>query len=131
MYLRFNSLISWRARSESLKGVTQMSKSSGKKWAIRAGIAGAAALVVWKGPKIVAFVAQKTRLPQLFNQATEAFDHLVRWDKLPPALGLLELVGIRNTLREKNLYDTSSPTANQPKPADGHHLTARTADGTF
>ena len=34
-------------------------------------------------------------------------------------------------LRERNLYDTSSTSVDQPSPEDSRHLTTRTADGTF
>lgn len=69
---------------------------------------------------------------RLFTRATEALDRTFRWHKLPLPLGLLTLVGLRMRLRERNLYDTSSasPTKVSP-PADGRHLTARTADGAF
>src|SRR5215470_13489227 len=110
---------------------TAMSESSGRKWVKGVAIAGAAAVVVTKGPKLAGYVARKARLPQLFNRATEAIDHMIRWDKLPTTLGLVELIGIRNTLREKNLYDTSSPSiASQPasSPTDARYLTARTVD---
>ncbi len=58
------------------------------------------------------------------------------WHRLPIPLGLLKLNEFRDTMREKNLYDTSKlPTKDgvtPPTPSpDGHHLKARTADGSF
>ena len=77
-----------------------------------------------------------TRFRERLDEAVERVDHSLGWDKLPRALGLLALVGIRNKLRRKNLYDTvaTAPTVEQPVPAappGDPHLTARTADGTF
>lgn len=74
------------------------------------------------------------RLSNLFNKAAEAVDHKIGWDRLPAPLGLAVLAGIRNTLRKKNLHDTSTapaiPTADPV--ADGErYLSARTPDGTF
>ena len=44
-------------------------------------------------------------------QAYDAFatrvDHKLGWDHLPKLMGLFDLVGIRNVLREHNLFDTS------------------------
>ncbi len=56
------------------------------------------------------------------------------WYPLPEALGLAELIGIRDTLRRENLFDTSRlPAVDpvQPPPYDKSYLTARTADGTY
>jgi hypothetical protein len=56
------------------------------------------------------------------------------WYKLPEALGLAELIGIRDTLRRKNLFDTSRlPAVDpvQPPPYDESYKTARTADGSW
>jgi hypothetical protein len=73
----------------------------------------------------------------LFTWITEAVDRHIGWHKLPVPLGLLTLIGLRIRLRERNLHDTSGSTltsaTDQPQPGmEGvHHLTARTADGTF
>jgi hypothetical protein len=58
------------------------------------------------------------------------------WHRLPTPLALVKLLMFRNRLREDNLHDTSQ-LANKsqlPQPqadAQGRHLTARTADGSF
>src|ERR1700689_2072591 len=62
----------------------------------------------------------------------EALKH--PWYTLPKDLGLAELIGIRDTLRRENLFDTSrlpsvDPVA--PPPYDESYLTARTADGSW
>ena len=68
---------------------------------------------------------------RVFTDVTEALDRRFRWHRLPVPLGLLTLVGLRMRLRERNLYDTSSTSVDQPSPEDSRHLTTRTADGTF
>jgi Animal haem peroxidase len=111
-----------------------MSKSIGN-WLKLAGLVGLGFLAVTKGPKLVRAVTRKSRGSGLLGEVAERIDHAVGWDKLPPALGLAALAGIRGTLREKNLYDTEQATPSIPIPppvAEGdRHLTARTADGTF
>ena len=68
---------------------------------------------------------------RVFTDITEALDRKFRWHRLPVPLGLLTLVGLRMRLRESNLHDTSSPTADVPSPEGSRHLTTRTVDGTF
>ncbi|HEX8071139.1 MAG TPA: peroxidase family protein [Pyrinomonadaceae bacterium] len=111
-----------------------MSKSGATKWLKVMGLLGLGVVAVTKGPKLVRRLSRKAKGSEAFNNAMEQVDHSVGWDKLPPALGLLVLVGIRNTLRAKNLYDTAAaPSVPLPEvvPQDQHHLTARTADGTY
>jgi hypothetical protein len=50
----------------------------------------------------------------LYDKAAELVDHRIGWDHLPKAAGLLDLIGIRDTLREKNPYDNSRPTRDLP-----------------
>src|SRR5919202_100808 len=73
----------------------------------------------------------RSLLSRVFTDLTEVLDRRFRWHRLPVPLGLLTLVGLRMRLRESNLYDTSSTSANQPSPNDSRRLTARTLDGTF
>ncbi len=69
-----------------------------------------------------------------YGAVTQWVDHRVGWDKLPKPIGLLVLVGLRGTLRAKNLYDTDvAPATGLPPlaavtPPD---LVSRTADGTY
>jgi Animal haem peroxidase len=68
----------------------------------------------------------------LFTDVAEKIDRRYGWDKLPWPLGLVTLIGLRNRLREKNLYDTGRGPLNRPDVS--HHpryLTARTLDGTY
>ena len=70
-------------------------------------------------------------LSKLFANAAVAVDHKFGWDKLPKPLGIVTLIGLRTKLREQNLYDTGRGETVDPAPDDGHHLTARTTDGTY
>jgi hypothetical protein len=57
-------------------------------------------------------------------------DHKVGWDKLPTLLGILTLVGIRQRLREQNLFDTGVGPA-KVELADPRWLRARSPNGTY
>jgi len=112
-----------------------MSNSLGVYWFKALSLLGAAAVVAYKGPKVLSYVARKAHPSRLFDETAEAVDHLIGWHKLPSALGLLTLVGIRHRLREQNLYDTetTAESTSTPVPAakDTRHFTMRTADGTY
>src|SRR3954467_5546976 len=70
-------------------------------------------------------------MPLLTNLA-ERLDHRYGWDKLPLPVAMLTLIGLRNRLRQKNLYDTGRGPLDKPDVNDHpRHLTARTLDGTF
>jgi hypothetical protein len=71
-------------------------------------------------------------MPRLYDAVAEAIDRRIGWDKLPLPLALLVLIGLRNVLRRKNLYDTGRGPLDRPD-VDDHprYLTARTLDGTF
>ncbi|KHL17816.1 heme peroxidase [Mumia flava] len=71
---------------------------------------------------------------RVFNAAVEKLDHKLPWYKLPKPLGLVALIGIRNTLRQENLQDTSRLPAVepvQPPPFEGRFTTERTPDGSW
>ena len=68
----------------------------------------------------------------LFTDVAEKIDRRYGWDKLPWPLGLLTLIGLRNRLRQKNLYDTGRGPLDMPDVSvHPRHLTARTLDGTY
>jgi hypothetical protein len=68
----------------------------------------------------------------LFVRVAQALDRRFGWHRLSVPLGLATLIGIREKLRKRNLHDTWSVPRGIPRePSDGHHITARTADGTF
>ncbi|BCJ75968.1 putative peroxidase [Catellatospora sp. IY07-71] len=63
-----------------------------------------------------------------------SIDRSVGWHRLPTALGLAVLAGIRGVLRRRNLHDTSHfPACDLPplEPPDEVHRIARTADGSY
>ncbi|TGB39446.1 peroxidase family protein [Mycolicibacterium peregrinum] len=71
-------------------------------------------------------------LTRLFLKTTELIDRRIGWDKLPPILGISVLVGVRDALREHNLYDTyrgRPPEAPTVEPTA--YLTVRTANGSY
>ncbi len=95
-------------------------------------VAGAGALAIYATPAFLRFVRKRSSLPGLFNQMCEKVDHAIGWDKLPTPLGLVTLVGIRNTLREQNLYDTTPPGSALPTPPpQAGYLVTRSPDGTY
>src|SRR5271167_264549 len=71
---------------------------------------------------------------RLYDRAAQTADQKIGWDKLPKPIGLLVLIGLRNILRQRNLYDTSSLPAHdpvQPGPQTTAALSGRTADGSY
>jgi Animal haem peroxidase len=76
----------------------------------------------------------QSTLWKLYDSAAEFLDHKVGWARLPVPLGLVVLVGLRDVLRKRNLYDTSDePAVNLPPvaPATPEVRTSRTTDGTY
>jgi hypothetical protein len=67
-----------------------------------------------------------------FRGTADTLDRRFGWDRLPLPAGLLTLVGLRERLRQENLYDTGRGAMDVP-PVNDHdgYLTARTLDGTF
>jgi Animal haem peroxidase len=73
-------------------------------------------------------------LRRLYDKITGKVAVKHPWYQLPEALGLAELIGIRDTLRRENLVDTSRlPAVDpvKPPPYDPSYETARTADGSW
>jgi hypothetical protein len=68
-----------------------------------------------------------------FHGAAQAVDKKVGWHRLPKPLAILALVGIRDQLREKNLFDTNTVEGNGRELPEWNprSLTARTLDGTY
>jgi hypothetical protein len=68
----------------------------------------------------------------LFQGFAELLDRRIGWPRLPLPLSLLTLIGLRNRLREQNLYDTGRGALDRPDvSAHERYLTARTLDGSF
>jgi hypothetical protein len=77
---------------------------------------------------------RNTSFWRVYDGASQLIDQKIGWHRLPKILGLAVLVGVRNILRKRNLYDTRvAPTVNEPPvpPFDPRFLVERTADGTF
>lgn len=77
---------------------------------------------------------RNTLFRRVFDRLAQVLDRLIGWYRLPKPLGLLVLVGLRNILRQRNLYDTTSlPStgATQAGPPTPEILTERTADGSY
>lgn len=68
---------------------------------------------------------------RLFNRVFEALNRALPWYRLPFPVAILNLVAIRNALRERNLHDTDKLTPTDQPPPEERCLTARTADGSF
>ena len=87
-----------------------------------------------KAPKPVDQGYHDTPFWDVYDRIATAVDHRWGWDKLPVPLGILVLIGNRDVLRRKNLFDTTGqPAVNTPPidPYDGSVLTRRTEDGTY
>jgi hypothetical protein len=63
----------------------------------------------------------------LLSKTAGILDRRFGWDRLPKPLGVLTLVGLRQTLRKQNLYDTGVSDVVAPTDVD---TSARTLDGT-
>jgi hypothetical protein len=75
----------------------------------------------------------ESALRRAFAKLAVAIDRRRRWDQFPTPVSLALLMGIRNSLREQNLYDTNDAASRprlDPQPAP-RWLTARTVDGTY
>src|SRR5688572_14427409 len=68
----------------------------------------------------------------LLAKLSYRLDRRFGWDHLPRPLGVLALIGIRQRLRQRNLYDTGTGVPISPTPpSDDSQLTARTLDGSY
>jgi hypothetical protein len=64
----------------------------------------------------------------------ESIDRRTGWSRLPTPVGLLVFIGLRERLREKNLYDTGRGALDKPPftdPNQADYRGARTIDGTY
>ena len=69
----------------------------------------------------------------LVTRTAEKVDRAVGWSNLPTPLAVPVLIGLRQRLRESNLFDTGRGPRDHPADSNGNgnHMTARTLDGTF
>ena len=69
---------------------------------------------------------------RLFNTAFTKLNRRIAWHKLPPLVGVLNLLALRNLLREYNLYDTSDLMSRQsPGKCPPEDLVTRRSDGKY
>ena len=68
-------------------------------------------------------------LSKLLIATAGALDRRFGWDRLPRPLGVMTLVGLRNRLREENLYDTGVGGAKAGPNGNGRDV--RTTDGSY
>ncbi len=76
----------------------------------------------------------RSSLPwRVFNHASTWADRKWGWDRLPVPVSLVVLIGVRNELRRKNLYDTDTLSAANVPPVSPPTAddTVRTFDGTY
>jgi hypothetical protein len=72
------------------------------------------------------------RKQSTFGKVVEWLDKRHNWHRLPTVLGVIALIGIRNTLRARNLFSTTKGSGvSAPVPAPPRHLIARTTDGSY
>jgi hypothetical protein len=98
---------------------------------IAAGVAAAAA-GVWLLKRFLNKPSVKQGLGGAFDAACTSVDKKVGWSGLPLVGNLAVLVGVRNTLRAHNLYDTGVPEVGPgcPMPSHPNAGSWRTPDGT-
>jgi heme peroxidase len=65
-------------------------------------------------------------IDRLLARVATFVDTRIGWDRLPPPLGIVTLIGLRNRLREENLTDTGLVHPTPRRPAN---LNVRTLDG--
>jgi heme peroxidase len=72
-------------------------------------------------------------LSRSFSWVAEKVDRSFGWSRMPRPLGLLVLIGLRDQLRARNLYDTGRGALDKPPYDDPYagNLTARTLNGTY
>src|SRR6266568_4402706 len=68
-----------------------------------------------------------------FTRLTLAPMKLAPWYRFPRLIGATCLIGVRNVLRQQNLYDTDTGDADPvvAAPKDDRYLHARTVDGSY
>jgi hypothetical protein len=76
-------------------------------------------------------VAMRLSLGHLIGEIGERLDRRYGWHRLPLPLALLTFIGLRDRLRERNLYDTGVPEPAAGRTWEPRYLAARTIDGTY
>ena len=61
-----------------------------------------------------------------YDGISQAIDHWIGWPNLPKPIGLPVLVGLRNILRQRNLYDYECASSPMPLFAQAHRSASAT-----
>ena len=96
-----------------------------------AAVVAAGAFAAWTAAKLLRSRSADGAPPRIgpYERITVAVDRAVGWYRLPTALALAILSGVRTTLRAQNLYDTT--TQQPPAPPPPADTKVRSADGTY
>ena len=73
-------------------------------------------------------------LSRIFSRMAEIADRSIGWARLPTPLAILVLIGLRNQLREQNLYSTGRGPLDMPPSQDPNvtnRFDARMGNGTY
>ena len=70
---------------------------------------------------------------RLYAKLAEAIDRRWRWDRFPTPISLALIMGIRDDLREHNLFDTNDTASVPTLPPEppSRYLVARSVDGSY
>ncbi|HCH66917.1 MAG TPA: peroxidase [Deltaproteobacteria bacterium] len=70
---------------------------------------------------------------ELLEDVVEQLNKIVNWHELPVPVGIVNLIELRNALRDENLHDTSGGGEQDPEPSHigARHLYARSDDGGY
>ena len=68
---------------------------------------------------------------RIFEDSASWLDDKLGWHRLRLPFGILTLLGLRDTLRDRNLIDTNPPVAPAAPPYSDRVLTSRTIDGSY
>lgn len=75
--------------------------------------------------------ARKFSILKVMQNIFEKVNQKVQWYELPAPLQVLNLIALRDLLRERNLHDTETLTPASGSPTDSRLYTSRTPDGSY
>jgi len=76
-------------------------------------------------------MTSRSVLRRAWARTATALDRRFGWHRLPVPLGLLTVLGMRDTLREQNLYAVSDGLVKPSEPISPRLLVARSDDGSY
>src|ERR1700712_4144913 len=84
------------------------------------GVAAAGAVAAYAGWKLLKQAGRTGKLAKGFEWGCTRVDQRIGWSGLRLPGALVTLIGVRNTLRAKNLFDTGVPEVSAEKPLPVH-----------